>query len=151
MLRFLQVNAAKNIQILDASVAMTRGACVVKNPATGKVSLATADSGFFLVDSPDNSDGANASGVNDKSFEAIAEGAKCLLVPVYVGERYATTELTVGSLKVGDYLAASAGKFVAASATKKSNFIYGGTYSDPTGLTMYIVECVPEATVPNAG
>ena len=88
MIRFLQVNTAKNIQILDASVAMTRGACVVKNPATGKVGLATADSGFFLVDSPDNSDGVNASGVNDKSLETIAEGAKCLLVPVYVGDLF---------------------------------------------------------------
>lgn len=147
MLRFLQVNTAKNIQILDANTALTRGAGVVKDAATGKVGKATADTCAFLVDAPVNSDGVNAGGYDDKSFETIEAGAKCLLVPVYVGERYATTELTLGSLSVGDNLAVSAGKFVAATASKPSNWVYGGTYSDPTGLTMYIIECVPETTV----
>ena len=148
MLRYLQVLKDKPIQILETSAALTRGACVAKDYATGKVAGATATGGFFLVDNAMNFDGINAViAPSEGDFESIASGALCLMVPTFVGERYATSELTVGSLEVGDALKASAGKFVAGAQNDVCEWVYGGTYADPTGITMYIVERVAPITV----
>lgn len=137
MLRFLEVTEGKQIQIVKAGAALKRGAPVAKSVANDNVTAATGDP-LFLVDNAPNYDGVNAAIIpDDAAFEDIASGTLCLAVPAYVGERYATTELTVGSLSKGDTLTASAGKFVAGENGK---WAYGGTYSDPTGLTMYIVE-----------
>lgn len=137
MLRFLQVTEGKQIQIVKAGAALKRGAPVTKSVAADTVAAATGDA-VFLVDNAPNYNGINAAIIpDDAAFEDIASGALCLAVPVYVGERYATTELTIGSLSKGDKITASSGKFVADADGK---WAYGGTYSDPTGLTMYIVE-----------
>jgi len=148
MLRFLQVNEKKPIPILVAGEALTRGMAVTQDYADNTIKKATATSGFFLVDNAPNYDGLNAVySPTDGSFETITSGAKALLIPVYVGERYATTELTIGTLTKGASIKSSAGKFVAAVANDVCEWVYGGTYSDPTGLTMYVVECVPSHTV----
>lgn len=148
MLRYLQVQKDKPIQILEAGAALKRGGCVVKDYTDDTVDPATADSGFFLVDNAANYDGINAViAPTDADFENIASGALCLVVPTYVGERYATTELTIGSLSKGDALIASGGKFVAGVQSDVCDWVYGGTYADPTGLTMYIVERVAPVTV----
>lgn len=148
MLRYLQVLKDKPIQILEAGSALTRGGCVAKDYATGKVGAATAAGGFFLVDNAPNYDGINAViAPTDADFENIASGALCLFTPTFVGERYATTELTLGSLAVGDALKASGGKFVAGASGDSCEWVYGGPYADPTGLTMYIVERVAPVTV----
>lgn len=143
MLRFLQVNHSKNIPIMKAGAALTRGAVVTLDYTDDTVDAATDVAPEFLVDAVINFDGLNAAYANDASYEAIASGAKCLAVPCYVGERYATTELTIGSLSVGDGIKGSAGKFVAAATNDVVCWRYGGTYADPTGKTMYIVEKVP--------
>lgn len=148
MLRYLEVLKNKPIQILKAGAALTRGGCVVKDYTDGTVDPATADAGFCLIDNAPNYDGINAViAPTDADFESIASGALCLLVPTFVGERYATTELTPTSLSVGDALIASAGKFVKGAQNDVCDWVYGGTYADPTGLTMYIVERVAPITV----
>lgn len=149
MYRGIEVNTAKNIDIVKAgSAALTRGAPVVKDYTDDTLDAATTTGLVFLVDVSKNYDGMNAIvSPQDKDFETIAAGATCLAVPTYVGEKFATTELTIGSLTKGDYLKASSGKFVAAATNDVCNYVYGGTYSDPTGLTMYVVECVPAHTV----
>ena len=148
MIRFLQVDENKNIQILKAGEALTRGAAVTKNYATDAVGKATATGGIYLVDVAPNYDGINSViAPTDGSFESIASGALVLFVPTYEGERYATTELTVGALVQGGYLKAASGKFVAGVTNDVCEWVYGGTYSDPTGKTMYIVERVAPKTV----
>ena len=143
MLRFLQVTEDKQISILDAGEAMVRGGTITKDYSDGTVDKATAATNFYLADVAPNSNGINAIITpTDAGFEAIAAGDKVLVVPTYVGERYATTELTIGALVKGNYLKSAGGKFVAAEASDNSTWVYGGLYSDPTGLTMYVVEKV---------
>ena len=101
---------------------------------------APIEGGAYFIDVPKNYDGVNAViEPLDKDFEDIAAGARVNRIPTRVGERYATTELTVGTLKVGDSLTVTNGKFVAGNG----DWIYGGVYNNPYGLTMYIVEKVP--------
>ena len=156
MLRYLQVLKDKPIQIVPAGKDLTRGGCVVKDIANNEVLIAgslsgnTPNTGFFLVDNAPNYNGINAIiAPTDADFENIVEGDLCLLVPTFVGERYATTEVDdARSLSVGDALIAVDGMFSAASGGVAYEWVYGGTYSDPTGLNMYIVERVSPATTP---
>lgn len=108
---------------------------------------APIEGGEYFIDVPKNYDGINAVvEPKEADFENIASGARVNRIPTRVGERYATTELTVGSLTAGDAIVVSSGKFVAAGASTAYNWIYGGVYNNPYGLTMYIVEKVPAAT-----
>lgn len=151
MYRLIQGNTAKNIIIAEAGEAMTRGAAVTIKGSDGKVYKATEGTGAYLVDVAPNYDGINAVvEASDKEFEAITEGQKVLVVPAYVGESFATTEVTKGSLAVGDAIKADAGKFVAAGKNTAYDFVYNGVYSDPTGLAMYKITRVKEATTPAA-
>ena len=108
---------------------------------------APIEGGAYFIDVPKNYDGVNAViEPLDSAFEDIAAGARVNRIPTRVGERYATTELTVTGLSAGNALAVSSGKFVKASSGS-SDWIYGGVYNNPYGLTMYIVEKVPTKTV----
>lgn len=99
------------------------------------------NAGDFFADVPKNYDGINAViQPLEKDCEDIAQGARYNKIPTVKGERYATTELTLGSLQVGDTLTTASGKFVAGSGKWK----YQGVYANPYGLTMYIVERVSE-------
>ena len=101
---------------------------------------APIEDGAYFIDVPKNYDGVNAViEPLDSAFEDIAAGARVNRIPTRVGERYATTELTVTGLSVGDTLVVSSGKFVKGSG----DWIYGGVYNNPYGLTMYIVEKGP--------
>lgn len=75
----------------------------------------------------------------------VAVGARYNKIPTRVGERYGTTELTLGSLQDGDLLSVTDGKFVAA-ASGTANWKYRGSYAQ-YGTTMYKVEKVPAQTV----
>lgn len=143
MLRYLQVNEKKPLALMKAGEDMKKGAPVVKDYTDGTVDKATATEGIFLVDKANNYDGINAViPQNDGGFEDIKSGEVVITIPTYVGERYATSELTVGSLKVGDFLKASDGKFVAGVTNDVCNFVYQGEYDDPCGIKLYIVEVV---------
>lgn len=110
-----------------AEAAMVRGAAV--------------DGGKFIASVPKNYDGINA--IKDPKWvesDEIAEGAIYNKVPTFVGERYATTEVTgAASLSVGAALTAGAnGKWAAGSGDWK----YGGVYANPYGVDMWIIEKV---------
>lgn len=147
MIRALKVQTGKPISIFVASEAMTRGCPVTVDFSDETVDKATATGGIYLVDVPNNYDGLNAViPPNDTQFENIVEGQKVLVIPTKVGERYATTELTLGAIVAGDGLKASGGKFVEAAANDVVEWKYVGTYADPTG-TMYAIERVAPYTV----
>jgi hypothetical protein len=148
MIRFYQVNTAKNIPIVTAGEALKRGAPVTIDYSDNTVDKATTTGECFLVDISANYDGINAMVTpTDGSFEDIASGATCLAVPTLLSESFGTTELTVGTLAKGDPLKAVSGKFVAGVAGDTCVYRYGGTVSDPTGLTMYEVKRVPAVTI----
>lgn len=140
MIRFLSVTEDKNLPIRKASAEMKRGAAIVVNHVDDTVAPASAETGIFLVDVAPNYDGINAVITpNDSAFEKIEAGQNVISIPVYVGERFATTECADG-LSMGAGLKAEAGEFVAADGAYE--FVFKGEYSDPTGLKMYIVEKV---------
>jgi len=148
MFRYLKANGSKPIQMRTLSADMKRGTPVTVDYANDEVDKASTTGGIGFVDIPMNADGLNAVySPTDGSFEDLKEGTKALYVPTYVGERYATTELTVGNLEVGNYLKTASGKFVSAANSEVSEWVYGDVYSDPTGLTMYAVEKIPAHTV----
>lgn len=139
MIRALQVIDHKNISVVTAAAELKRGSLVTKNGENKVNKTAANATSFGFVDVSANYDGVNAI-VNptDDSFETIKSGALCLYIPVHSGERYATSECASG-LTVGDKLATDAnGKF--AKASTDGAFMYCGTYDDPTGIAMYIVE-----------
>ena len=147
MLRFLQVTEGKELPIRTAAEAMTRGGLITVDYTDDTVDKATANTGFSFVDVAPNYDGINAMvSPTDSAFEDISDGALIITVPAYVGERYATSELTIGTLSKGDLIVASSGKFVAASSGT-AEWRYGGLHSDPSGITMYIVEKVAPTSV----
>jgi hypothetical protein len=142
MIRFLQVNTAKNIPNVKAAAELKNGQPVAYNPAEGTVSAATGKCAY-LVKAAETYNGINAVRMpSDGDYEHIPAGAICHLVPAYEGEHYATTEVTVGSLNAGDRVAATGGKFVANTA---GEWIFNGEYTDPTGLTMYEIIYSPIA------
>jgi hypothetical protein len=129
-----------------AGAAMTQGMAVSLDHANAEVDKATGV-GDYLVDIPKSYTGIYAI-VNpeDDAFESIAQGAFVNVIPTYVGDRFATDQVTTTGLSVGDPIDATAGVFAEATSSDAYQWIYGGTYADTTG-TLYIVECVPNATV----
>lgn len=143
MLRELNVVANKPRQFAVTSAAVTNGMVVAKNYATETIAAATG-AGDYFVEAQKNYDGINSVvAPTDGDFETIASGAAAILIPTYVGERYATSACATGLTK-GDPLTVSNGSFVE-QASGTYQWVYGGTYADPTG-TLYIVEKVPVAT-----
>lgn len=140
MLRIVEGHTDKALSVMyTASAAMTRGAFVTPNEADMTVGPATGAT-QYLVDVPKNYDGINAViEPSDADFEEIKEGDRVILVPVLIGEKYATSEVTKGSLTAGDKIAATAGK---AAADESGDWEYCGEYSDPTGIPMYVVKRV---------
>jgi hypothetical protein len=150
MLRELQTFGQKPIKATYvASEDMTQGMAVSIDHANEEVDKATGI-GEFLVDVPKNYDGEYSyKNPTDDAFEDISDGDIVLVVPTLPGERYATDQLTVGNPAVakGAYLKVASGLFVAAAQNDSAGWVYGGTYTDPTGA-MHIIERVSTVTVP---
>lgn len=140
MLRIVEGHTNKALSVMyTASAAMKRGAFVTPNEADMTVGPATGAT-QYLVDVSPNYDGCNAAiEPTDGDFEDIKVGDRVILVPVLIGEKYATSEVTKGSLTAGDKIAATAGK---AAADEGGDWMYCGEYSDPTGIPMYVVKRV---------
>ena len=95
MLRYLQTIGSKPIKATYvASAAMKQGMAVSLDTANGEIDIATGV-GDYLVDVPKSYTGLNAI-VNpfDDAFEDIALGQKALVIPTFLGERYATDQIT---------------------------------------------------------
>lgn len=137
MYRALQVNVAKNVEIVRADEDLIRGMAVYYNPANGSVAK-TGTGDLCLLDVAPNYDGINAAITpNDASFEEIKEGALALKITLYTGEHYATNQITASGLTAGDKLTVSNGKLVKGSDDAK--FIYVGAYADPDFADMHEV------------
>lgn len=157
MLRELQTQNGKNIDAMyKADVAMKVGMAVVKNFVDKTADLpaaATAD-GFFLVTKERVPTGINCARGDmsdyDTNFIDIAKDEPVKLIPLMIGERYATDQYVATGLAVGNALMVGAdGKFTKATATSvPTRYIYGGKYND-AGHTLAIVE-VSAVTVTNA-
>lgn len=102
---------------------------------------APIDGGAFIASVPKNYDGINA--VIDPKMVAsdtIAVGDIYNKEPTFVGERYATTEITgVDNLEAGDALTVANNKWAAGEGEWK----YGGEFTAHNyGVKLYIVEKV---------
>lgn len=150
MLRIVEGHTNKAVSVMyTASAAMKRGAFVTPDESDLTVGPATGPT-CYLVDVAPNYDGINAViEPNDGAFEDIEEGQRVILIPVLLGEKYATSEVTKGSLNAGDKIAATSGK---AAADENGDWVYCGEYSDPTGIAMYtITRAYPVTTAPGVG
>ena len=147
MLRTLQGHIGKPLPIYTAGEAMTRGCPITVDYANDKVYKATAGRGVFLAEVAYSYDGINAVvAPTDADFEDIKKGQLVICYPDYVGESFATSEVSPGTMNKGAYLTAVDGKFVAASAGDESEWVYGGRYSDPTGIEMWkVIRTYPSA------
>ena len=129
-----------------ASEAMYQGMAVSLDTANAEVDKATGV-GDYIVDVPKSYTGLYAI-VNpeDDAFESIASGTIVNVIPTYIGDRFATNQITTTGLGTGDPLDVANGLFIEATSADSYQYIYGGTYADPTG-TLHIVERVAKATV----
>lgn len=157
MLRELQTQVNKPIDAMyKADVAMKVGMAVVKNFAdkTADLPSAATKDGFFLVAKERVPTGINCARGDmsdyDKNFIDIAKDERVKLIPLMIGERYATDQFNPTGLVIGNALMVGAdGKFAKATATSvPTRYIYGGTFDD-AGNTLAIVE-VSATTVTNA-
>jgi hypothetical protein len=149
MLRFLQEQNQKPLEVLTAGAALKRGSFVYKDPEDDELKMLATGLGDDIVDISKNYDGTNSiKNPTDGDFETIADGAQALRVPTLVGERYAISEVTRNYADVGDPMTVTNGKLVKATGAAAYQWIYGGTYSDPTGITKHVVEKVTPATAP---
>ena len=147
MLRYLQTQQNKPVEVLPVDGETIRGAVVYKDVANGKIKALTSGLGDGLVDVSYTYDGANsASNPVERSYETIADGAKAIYVPAVIGDRFVTTEITATYAKKGHPLTASEGKFVKAAGGAAYQWVYGGQYRDPMGIMTHIVERVAPAT-----
>ena len=137
MYRALQVNTAKNVEIVTAGEELTRGMAVKYNPATKTVAK-TGTGDLCLVDVAVKYEGVHAAvNPNDGEFEKITEGDLVLKITLYPGEHYATNQITAAGLTAGDKLIVSGGKLVKGDTDAK--FVYVGAYADPTFADMHEV------------
>ena len=154
MIRFLQVNTAKNIPNVKAAVELTNGQPVSYNPVDGTVGAAYGKC-CFLVKAAETYNGINAVRMpSDGDYEIIPAGAICHLVPVYAGEHYATSEVTglrnrmSAGLQPGARMLANGYVFDGAEG---GDWIFVGEYADPTGIPMVEVVYDPIATESEGG
>lgn len=147
MIRYLTPLGNRPIKATyKASEAMYQGMAVSLDTANAEVDKATGV-GDYLVDIPKSYTGLYAI-VNpeDDAFELIASGSYVNVVPTFVGDRFATDQITTTGLTAGDPMDVAAGLFQEATSSDAYQWVYGGTYSDPTG-TLHIVERVAKGTV----
>lgn len=107
--------------------------------ATAAMKRGTPIDEDFIASTPKTYEGIGA--VIDQKWVAtddIADGDIYNKVPTFIGERYATTELTPAGLSDGNACTVSAGKFIKGDG----KWVYHGEYPNPYGVTMYIVEKV---------
>lgn len=134
----LQYNELKPVMIVKASADLVNGAPVSYAPATGTVGVATGADPMYVVTSAQKFEGINAViEPSDDMLEEIKNGELCLRIPLERGDRFATTEVS-GTPALGDKLTATSGKF--AKASTGGNCAYCGTYDNPWGLAMHIIE-----------
>lgn len=147
MLRYLTPLGNRPIKATyTASEAMSQGMAVTISTANANCAKATGV-GHYLVDIPKSYTGIySVVNPEDDAFESIASGAVVNIIPTFIGDRFATDQVTTTGLTTGDPLDVAAGLFQEATSGDSYQWVYGGTYSDPTG-TMYIVERVAAATV----
>ena len=137
MYRALQVNVAKNVEIVTAGEDLTRGMPVIYDPATKTVAK-TGTGDLCLLDVAPKYEGIDAVvHPNDSAWEEVKEGDLVLKITLYPGEHYATNQVTATGLKAGDTLIAQDGKLV--KGTENAKFVYVGTYADPTFGDMHEV------------
>lgn len=144
MLRYIQVITTKNVPLMKAAAAMTRGMAVTVG-TDGVSPAASGATGVRLVDAANNYNGINSVlAPNDGSFEEIKAGD---IVPTVVpqdGEKYGTTCVEgAASLTEGASLVVENGMFKAGSTN--SEWVYRGTYHEPSveSGVGYIIEKVP--------
>lgn len=147
MLRILTPLGGRPIKATyTASENMVQGMSVSLDTENAEVDKATGN-GDYIVDVPKSYTGIySVVNPKDDDFEEIASGKLVNVIPAYLGDRFATDQVTALGLDVGDPLTAAAGLFVKATAPSTSQWVFGGTYADPTG-TLYIVERVPSIVV----
>ena len=143
MFAIVQYNELKPRAISVASEALVNGAAVSYNPATRKLAKATGAS-HFVVTNAKNFDGINAvMEQTDAEHEEIKQNDLCIRVPLQLGDIFASTEVTTTGLSAGDPVIPSAGKYIKDTAqTSTSGLVYLGTYDNPWGLNMYMIECI---------
>lgn len=140
MIRFLQVNVAKNLPNVKAAVELTNGQPVSYDPATGTVNNGRGECAW-LVKAAEVYNGEKAMRMpSDGDFEVIEAGAICHLVPVYAGEHYATSQVAgfgkgreQAALEPGARIGANGDHF---GAKTDGDWILVGEYNDPTGIHM---------------
>ena len=139
----VQFNELKPRMICTANEALVNGAPVAYTAATRKLAKATAAT-KYVVTNAKNYDGINAvMEPTDAEHEAIASGDLCIRVPLEIGDVFATTEVTTTNLSVGDPITVATGKFAKDTAqTPAGGMVYLGTYDNPWGLNMYMIEVI---------
>ena len=145
MLRRLQTVNGKNIDtMLASSVALVRGMVVQKDLANKKVKFATDQAGLYFVDKDSQPTGLMSYEGDlseyDERLEKIAIGERPQLEKMFSGERYATDQIVIEGLTIGDKLdAGTDGKLVKAAVDSISVLVYGGAYND-NGHALGIVQ-----------
>jgi hypothetical protein len=148
MLRDLQVKKNKPIEIMTTAAEMVRGTVVAKTLSDGTVAAVSSGLGDYLVNGSKEYTGIYAVvNPSDSVHDTIAAGAKCQVVNTFVGERYASSEVTPGTADIGDPMNVSSGKFVKAAGASAYQWVYGGLQVDPTGR-LPIIEKVAPSTAP---
>lgn len=129
-----------------ASEDMEQGMAVSLDIPDKEVDKATGV-GDYIVDVPKSYTGLYAI-VNpeDDAFESIASDTIVNVIPAYIGDRFATDQITTTGLTVGEPLDVANGVFIEATTGDAYQWVYGGVYPDPTG-TLHIVERVSKGTV----
>ncbi|MBD5589185.1 hypothetical protein [Clostridium botulinum] len=150
MLRNLIASDFNSVEIYKIGEKVKRGAVLVKD-YSGKVAK-KADGvgiGIYLADFDYQPIGhLSNSEVSDYTEEAdtIKENSLGLLIKPRIGETWASDEVDTKDLAVGDYLFASKGKLVKATAGQESILQFVGEYSD-AGHKLSAFEVVEVHTV----
>jgi hypothetical protein len=149
MFRYLQTQQNKPVEILPVDGDTARGAVVTKDIENGTIKAVTTGLGEGFVDAAHKYEGFNAAiNPTERTFELITDGELAVYIPATIGDRFATSEVTSTYAKKGHPLTASSGKLVKAAGGATYQWIYGGKYVDPMGVTIDIVERVAPATAP---
>lgn len=147
MLRKLQETTGKVYDAMrETTVDLVVGMGVVKDYATGKVGfpIAATDKGVFLVEKEKKATGiyAGAGELSDYEdiFMNIKVGEKVKLDSPVKAERYATDQIVLDGLVMGDYLAVGTnGKFEKSETATR--FVYGGAKTIDRHV-LHVVEVV---------
>ncbi|MCF0158916.1 MAG: hypothetical protein HUJ83_10450 [Veillonella sp.] len=149
MLREIQVTKDKPANAMySAAVEVKTGMAVVKNETAktfGPATAATAADVFF-VDKERVPSGINAARTDmsdyDEDFVTVKANEKAKLIAYYVGERFATDQVTgLEALVVGNRLAAGTdGKLAKAGSGVASKYVFAGIYKDANAHDLALVE-----------